>query len=63
MLKTFKKIVENIPYPIGKQLARVPFSWRLGDIYTKEKQLIEKLNTDDEQDKYILQGLNESFYL
>ncbi len=61
MLKTLKKIVENIPYPIGKQLARVPFSWRLGDIYTKEKQLIEKLNTDDEQDKYILQGLNEIF--
>ena len=44
MLKTLKNLVENIPYPIGKQLACVPFSWRLGSAYTKEKQLIKDVD-------------------
>ncbi|MBR4508463.1 MAG: hypothetical protein IKP23_03210 [Elusimicrobiaceae bacterium] len=61
MLKTLKNFVENIPYPIGKQLAKVPFSLRLGNMYTKEKQLIKILKDINAQDDYILQGLNKIF--
>lgn len=36
---SFKKIIEVVPYPVGRVLARVPFSWRLGEEYKQTKQL------------------------
>ena len=34
MLKQIKSIVGQIPYPLGKWLAKVPFAWRLGKGYS-----------------------------
>ena len=31
----FKKLAEKLPYPVGSQLVRVPFSWRLGRAYSE----------------------------
>lgn len=28
-----KEIIERVPFPIGKLLARVPFAWRFGNVY------------------------------
>ena len=37
MLKQIKNVVGQIPYPVGRWLARVPFSWRLGKGYVRAK--------------------------
>ena len=34
-MRRLKALVEKIPYCIGKWLARVPFSWRLGGVYVR----------------------------
>ena len=39
MLKQLKNIAGQIPYPVGKWLARVPFSWRLGEVYGRMKKV------------------------
>ena len=39
MLKQLKNIAGQIPYPAGKWLARVPFSWRLGKVYGRMKKV------------------------
>jgi len=39
MLKQLKNIAGQIPYPVGKWLARVPFSWRLGKVYGRMKKV------------------------
>ena len=37
MLRQLKMCIEHIPYPIGRWLALVPFSWRLGCEYSRMK--------------------------
>lgn len=39
MRRFLKNIAEHIPYCIGRQLARIPFSWRLGDNYAQTRHL------------------------
>lgn len=39
-----KSLVEHIPYPVGRAMAFVPFSWRLGHVYTRTKGEVEVEN-------------------
>ena len=38
MVKCLKILIEKIPFGIGRWLARVPFSWRLGKVYVRMKE-------------------------
>ena len=40
-MQGLKSLVEKIPYSIGSILAKVPFSWRLGRIYSQTLKLID----------------------
>lgn len=39
MKEHFKRIAENLPYPIGKTLSVIPMNWRLGGDYQRYKRL------------------------
>lgn len=59
MLKTLKHYIEKIPYPIGRRLALVPFSWRLGRDYPHYCRLAAESEnwSDAELECYILPKL------
>ena len=52
IIVVLKKIVENIPYFIGRWLAYIPFKYRLGSEYEKFKALISKLESEGDEAKY-----------
>ncbi len=56
MLVNLKKLVENIPEPVGRLFVVVPFSWRLGPQYARSKKEILRYQrmTSTEQQEYVL---------
>lgn len=56
-----KDFVENIPFPIGKLLTKVPFKYRLGRSYVDNRNLIQKYNNASEEWKndYLITSLNK----
>ena len=63
MLKQIKNIVGQIPYPVGKWLAKAPFVWRLGKGYSlmrSECEQIEHGNVEV-QEEYVLEKFRSVF--
>ncbi len=60
MIKQLKRFVETIPYGIGKWLARMPFSWRLGREYARAKAecAAAKAWSDGEVELYAVRAFN-----
>ena len=56
VLVNLKKLVENIPEPVGRLFVVVPFSWRLGPQYARSKKEILRYQrmTSTEQQEYVL---------
>jgi len=55
-----KKMVENIPYSIGKLTASVPFNLRLGSDYSKFQKIVKHFDTASPEEKhdYTIKQLN-----
>ena len=58
MRHSLKKIVENVPYPIGSILAKVPFEWRFGSAYTQSLNEIKLGAIDGE---YVVNNFRKIF--
>lgn len=54
-LKKIKSLAERLPEPIGKTLAKVPYSWRLGTEYRSKRKQLERFgnSTPKEQTHWI----------
>lgn len=63
VIKALKGMVENVPYPIGKIMARVPFSWRLGHVYgrTKNECAEAEPRGEDVREAYAVEKFREVF--
>ena len=61
VLHRIKTFAERIPEPIGKIFAGVPYSMRLGSVYSKKKRLIDQFSSLDtiEQKDWILFQIRE----
>lgn len=54
-----KRLVENIPEPIGQFITLIPFSWRLGPKYSKSKMEIYRyqgMNSSDQR-RYVFERI------
>ena len=60
---TVKMVVEHIPYCIGKWIAKIPFSWRLGRTYitTKQKCVRFECATEEAKGAYALEHFAKVF--
>ncbi len=58
-----KSIVETIPYGIGRWLARVPFSWRLGSEYARMRKECRQIDDGEEttREAYAIDHFREIF--
>lgn len=61
--KTIKSLVEHVPYPIGKIMARVPFSLRLGTGYGEFRHLVLQSRewSTEQQEEYAIQHFSAVF--
>lgn len=61
--KTVKGIVELIPYPVGRLMALVPFSLRLGATYRREKRCCDLMGRagDAEREDYAVTHFRKIF--
>lgn len=63
MRRLLKSIAENIPYCIGRQLARIPFSWRLGNEYAQVRRLCRAAEgwREDDCENYSINNFRNAF--
>jgi len=60
MISLLKDLVSKVPYPIGKILTKIPFNYRLGNLYTVLKNEIEESEkwSEDQRLTYIISQLS-----
>jgi coenzyme F390 synthetase-like protein len=57
-----KKIIQNVPYPIGHLLAMVPFSFRFGQVYSKYIDRIKILEYEEaNREAFIIENFSTIF--
>lgn len=62
-IKHLKNIVGQIPYPVGKWLARMPFPWRLGKVYVWMREECARAMgwSDAERERYLIEKFRTIF--
>ena len=61
--QTVKGLIERVPFPIGRLMARVPFSVRLGSVYSQMRAECERIERDgiSAQEEYALKKFRYVF--
>lgn len=60
LLVAFKRVVEKIPYPVGRVVAHIPYSLRLGRTYSKYSKFLPLFESFDpfQKNKFVIKQLN-----
>ncbi len=61
--KKIKALVERIPYPIGSLMAKIPFAWRLGNEYRRQRKECHHVEDCDEscKERYAIECFRKIF--